>query len=193
MSQTILKSRTVASFWEARDELHDENSALATVRKDGTKIVVAATQERQATLTARLLKIATSSSEGDESSCNARSKKRGVEQDKDGVHKRTRTEGLPADDEEDSEGCRTPSPSPRNETFTTPQKPRLFKDTLQYLQQHVKITVNEQCVILRHTEVEQVAELPSALRSWLVNVLLVSYCKSILLNVNQTYIERLFA
>ncbi|CAG8605973.1 9780_t:CDS:2 [Paraglomus brasilianum] len=172
----ILKSRVVASFWEAQDEMHDKHSALTTIRQEGIKTAVAAIQNQ-----AEILRAALQSSSDKVCCNNAPSSKQRIDQDEDGTHKHIHAEGIPAlEDAEEVDGfyqLRTSLPMPlslslHNETFTSPQKLMLHKDTLHYLHKHVKIGINEQCIILRHGEGDQCAAMARVLHSWLVNVLL---------------------
>ncbi|GET03343.1 hypothetical protein GLOIN_2v1566052 [Rhizophagus clarus] len=58
---------------------------------------------------------------------------------------------------------------PQQVTVTTPEKPTLYKPTMQHLAKHFSVNVNEQCVIMK---VDYVDIMPSQIRSWLINILL---------------------
>jgi len=69
---------------------------------------------------------------------------------------------------------RTPPPRPNVDNIqVTPQKSVLIKEPVTYLQNHIKINVNDQGTIIKdnHTSVE----ISSIIRNWLVTVLSVSY------------------
>lgn len=70
---------------------------------------------------------------------------------------------------------KTPPIRPRQVTVTTPEKPSLYKHTMQHLAKHFSVHVNEQCVIMK---VDHVDIIPRQVRSWLVDILSVSGHKS---------------
>ncbi|CAG8641443.1 13586_t:CDS:2 [Dentiscutata heterogama] len=70
-----------------------------------------------------------------------------------------------------SEGDRqpkTPPMRPRKVTVTTPEKPTLYKHSMQHLAKHFSVYVNNQCVIMK---VDHVDLIPKEIRIWIVNVL----------------------
>ncbi|CAB4399322.1 unnamed protein product [Rhizophagus irregularis] len=64
---------------------------------------------------------------------------------------------------------KTPPMRPRKVTVTTPEKPTLYKHTMQHLAKHFSVYVNNQCVIMK---VDHVDLIPKEIRIWIVNVLL---------------------
>ncbi|CAG8471905.1 14155_t:CDS:2 [Acaulospora colombiana] len=68
------------------------------------------------------------------------------------------------------------TPLPRhnvNHIQATPQKSVLFKESVTYLQNHIKINVNNQGIIIKDNHTS--AEISSVIRNWLVTVLSVNY------------------
>ncbi|CAB4488921.1 unnamed protein product [Rhizophagus irregularis] len=63
---------------------------------------------------------------------------------------------------------KTPPMRPRKVTVTTPEKPTLYKHTMQHLAKHFSVYVNNQCVIMK---VDHVDLIPKEIRIWIVNVL----------------------
>ncbi|CAG8590839.1 3252_t:CDS:10, partial [Ambispora gerdemannii] len=59
---------------------------------------------------------------------------------------------------------KTPPLRPRQVTVTTPEKPILHKNTLQYLAKHFSVHVNNQCVIMK---VDHVDLIPKEIRIWI--------------------------
>ncbi|CAG8612526.1 9206_t:CDS:2, partial [Acaulospora colombiana] len=60
----------------------------------------------------------------------------------------------------------TPPPRPREITLTTPQKPTLCDQTMQYLVRHFSVNVDKQCVIMKADKVDT---FPKGIRNWLVD------------------------
>ncbi|CAG8696591.1 14538_t:CDS:10, partial [Funneliformis caledonium] len=69
--------------------------------------------------------------------------------------------------EEDNQP-KTPPMRPRQVTVMTPEKPSLYKHTMQHLAKHFSVYVNEQCVIMK---VDHVDIILRQVRSWLVDIL----------------------
>ncbi|CAI2195169.1 1940_t:CDS:2 [Funneliformis geosporum] len=63
---------------------------------------------------------------------------------------------------------KTPPMRPRKVTVTTPEKPTLYKHTMQHLAKHFSVYVNNQCVIMKLDHVDLI---PKEIRTWIVNLL----------------------
>lgn len=59
---------------------------------------------------------------------------------------------------------KAPPMRPRKVTVTTPEKPTLYKHTMQHLAKHFSVYVNNQCVIMK---VDHVDLIPKEIRIWI--------------------------
>jgi len=70
----------------------------------------------------------------------------------------------------------TPPPRPNvNNIKITPQKFMLFKESVTYLQNHIKINVNDEGMIIKDNHTSE--EISGIIRNWLIMALTVSYHK----------------
>ncbi|CAG8623223.1 358_t:CDS:2, partial [Diversispora eburnea] len=68
-----------------------------------------------------------------------------------------------------SDGYKTPPTGPRNKiVMTTPQKPSLFANSVEYLDNHFSVNINQQYVIMKEKKVDPIPEL---VHDWIINAL----------------------